>query len=436
MKIFFALNHFLPTHIAGIEIYTFNLARSLQAAGADVSVIIPHFDNAEDDHYDYDGIRVIRYAENSVEDRAMMQGKSKPAGLIHFIKILETERPDIVHFQELAQGRGISLYHMEAAAALGFNIFLTCHLSTYSCQTGHLFYKDEVPCDGLIRTTRCSNCTYHVQINSGAAGAVLATTANFFQKIGFNTTRSNSPLGTAFGLPFLIKKKKAGLQRIAAISQKIVVLSHWYAGVLETNGVTADKIYYCAQGLTGDVPEREAKAPGLPLKLVFVGRISRYKGLHLLLEAMKDIPADKLQLDIYGQVRDDDYADIWKKKAEGMDNVNWEGEIPQENVLSMLTAFDLLCLPSTFSEMSPLVIQEAFAAGIPVLASDAYGNAEQISDNENGWLFAFNSVDALKEKLEMLINDPGLIEKAKANIPDTRGFEEVAREHLEMYGGG
>ena len=60
--------------------------------------------------------------------------------------------------------------------------------------------------------------------------------------------------------------------------------------------------------------------------------------------------------------------------------------------------YDLLCVPSLSSEMSPLVIQEAFAAGIPVLASRGYGNIEQIRHGENGLVFNFNSADSLAIK--------------------------------------
>jgi glycosyltransferase involved in cell wall biosynthesis len=433
MKIFLALNHFLPTHIAGIEIYCFNLARSLKIAGAEVSVIIPHFDMPENDSYQYEGINVIRFSENSIEDRAMMQGKTKPAGLLNYANLLESERPDIVHFQELAQGRGIGIYHVEATASLGIPVYLTCHLSTYSCQTGHLFYKDQIPCDGIIRIGRCSSCTYHVQVNSGVVGKVLAKAAGFFEKIGVDTTKSNSALGTAFGFPFIIEKKKRDLLKIAGLCKNIVVLSKWYKSILEANGIPTYKMVYIAQGLAGETEEPADEQTTLPLKLVFIGRISRYKGVHLLLQAFKDLPSNKIQLDIYGQVRDDEYAMEWKQFSSSMTNVNWEGEIPQENVTAMLTGYDLLCLPSTFSEMSPMVIQEAFAAGLPVLASNVYGNAEQVKDNVNGWLFEFNNVADLKKSLTMLIDDPALIDAAKKNIPGTRGFDKVATEHLEMY---
>ena len=83
--------------------------------------------------------------------------------------------------------------------------------------------------------------------------------------------------------------------------------------------------------------------------------------------------------------------------------------------------------------MSPLVIQESFAAGIPVLASDIYGNAEQVIDNVNGWLFKFNDSKHLKMKLQQLIDDPERIRSAKQNLPAIRSFKEVAAEYEKLY---
>jgi glycosyltransferase involved in cell wall biosynthesis len=138
-------------------------------------------------------------------------------------------------------------------------------------------------------------------------------------------------------------------------------------------------------------------------------------------------------LDIYGPDAEGAYAEECRRQTAGMGNVHWKGSIAPGTVVPTLAHYDLLCLPSTFSEMSPLVIQEAFAAGIPVLASNVYGNAEQLSDGVNSWLFEFKNIASLKEKLQLLINDPVLLEQAKKRLPITRSFDAVASEHLALY---
>ena len=121
------------------------------------------------------------------------------------------------------------------------------------------------------------------------------------------------------------------------------------------------------------------------------------------------------------------------KKSMSGKNIHWMGAIPAKEVIPTLSNYHVLCLPSTFSEMSPLVIQEAFAAGLPVIASDVYGNAEQINDDSNGWLFRFKDSKHLADKLKMLLNNLGMIEKARESFPEIYGFKDVAGEHIKLY---
>jgi glycosyltransferase involved in cell wall biosynthesis len=95
--------------------------------------------------------------------------------------------------------------------------------------------------------------------------------------------------------------------------------------------------------------------------------------------------------------------------------------------------YDALCLCSTFSEMSPLVIQEAFAAGIPIIASNVYGNAEQIKNGYNGLLFGFKDAASLKEQLLRCINDPVLLIEMKKNTRAPRSFQQVGDEYYRIY---
>jgi glycosyltransferase involved in cell wall biosynthesis len=83
--------------------------------------------------------------------------------------------------------------------------------------------------------------------------------------------------------------------------------------------------------------------------------------------------------------------------------------------------------------MSPLVIQESNAAGIPVIASNVYGNAEQISHNHNGLLFEFNNVNDLREQIIRCLNERSLLQDLTKNIKPPRSFKEVGREYLDLY---
>jgi glycosyltransferase involved in cell wall biosynthesis len=78
-------------------------------------------------------------------------------------------------------------------------------------------------------------------------------------------------------------------------------------------------------------------------------------------------------------------------------------------------------------------IKEAFAAGIPVLASNVYGNADQIKHNENGLLFTFNDVASLRQQLLKCIKEKELLTQLKKNIKAPRNFKDVAVQYHLLY---
>jgi glycosyltransferase involved in cell wall biosynthesis len=206
---------------------------------------------------------------------------------------------------------------------------------------------------------------------------------------------------------------------------------------LEKNGVPVSKIVQISQGLpvrshielSPVVPRKESDV----LKVMFIGRITPFKGVDLLIDAVCRLPAETVLLDIYGKDNDDEYARNCKKQSENSGNIFWKGTLASDLVLKTMREHDILCLPSAFSEMSPLVIQEAFAAGIPVVASNVYGNAEQITDGINGWLFRFKDRLDLEYKLRFLIDNPEKVKDAGKNIHEIKQFEAVAKAYDELY---
>ncbi len=434
MKIIHCLNFFFPDHIAGTEVYTMSLIRELQKVSIESVVVIPNFGKEISDEYVTEGVRVIKYPETSVLDRELVMGKRKPDGLLYFEQLLKKETPEIVHFHEFSSSNGITQHHIHLAKQIGFKVIMTFHLSGYSCKTGNLMYKDESLCDGIIDIQKCTNCIYSVKHIPPFQKKLLLAASMLAYRLKIDTSNSDNRLGTALGFPFLINKLKKELYDLADDCDQLVVLTNWYRTILENNGIAKSKITHIAQGLPGNEEKKVEKQEftGV-LRLVYVGRISPVKGIHLLLEAMKQIPGDKISLDIYGEINQDDYAQKCIKDSELLPNVKWKGVVSQYKVVQTIAMYDILCLPSAFSEMSPIVIREAFAAGVPVLASDVYGNAEQVNDNGNGWLFKFMDSRDLFLKLTDIIDHPEKISDAKKNIPETRGFQEVATEYINLY---
>jgi glycosyltransferase involved in cell wall biosynthesis len=120
---------------------------------------------------------------------------------------------------------------------------------------------------------------------------------------------------------------------------------------------------------------------------VFVGRIEESKGLHLLCKAMAlcESPTN-LELTVFGNIVDEDYY----KRCRSIFNFEHVPPISRSELERRLIDYDVLVLPSLFSEMQSMVLLQSILQNIPVIASDAIGNVELISQFKFGYLFKYN----------------------------------------------
>ena len=130
------------------------------------------------------------------------------------------------------------------------------------------------------------------------------------------------------------------------------------------------------------------------IKLVFLGRLNPIKGLALLLSVMQKFEETDFTLDLYGPA-DKSYL-LQIQPFLTRRNICYKGMLPHDEVLQTLSQYDAMIAPSLVTEMAPLVLQEAFAAGIPAIASDVPGNAAFIKPGINGWLFESGSEESLR----------------------------------------
>ena len=433
MKIIQVLNHFLPQQTAGTEVYTWALSKELMKNGAEVKVLIPNYGKNQDESYVYDGITVHEFAEPSLVDRAIIMGFREADGLQNFKAYLEQEKPDIVHFHELAGSNGIGLPHVRAAKKQGAKIIMTFHLAKYTCQTGTLMYKGKLSCDGKISNFKCSTC-YLDKKGLKNSAILLSGISNVLYRMNIDLTKLNHPIGTLLGTCNIVDRLERKLIELVNLCDNVVCITNWYQKVLLLNGINEDKITYIGTGLPYSHPYSSlSNEKGHAIKLMFLGRISQVKGLHLLIEALELFSDSEFELSIYGSSDGTNYEHNLKEKTKGKSNIHWKGSLRQIQVNEEMQKHDLLCLCSTVCEMSPLVIQEARASGLPVLVSNVYGNKEQLEQGATGLMFEMNDITSLQQKLFELIKNPNLLKEMKSNIHHPRSFRNVAIEYLNLY---
>jgi hypothetical protein len=84
-------------------------------------------------------------------------------------------------------------------------------------------------------------------------------------------------------------------------------------------------------------------------------------------------------------------------------------------------------------ENSPFVIKEAFAAGVPVVASNLGGMAELVEDGRNGLLFEAGSSADLRRVLARLLDEPRLLSKLREGIARVKSVDEDAAWTQSVY---
>ena len=90
-------------------------------------------------------------------------------------------------------------------------------------------------------------------------------------------------------------------------------------------------------------------------------------------------------------------------------------------------------MPSVWPENSPLVVLEAFLAGLPVVAARIGGIPELVSDGTNGLLFHPGDADDLARVLARLVNEPELLPTLRRGIPSVRTIDDDIGATRRLY---
>ncbi|SEO34992.1 Glycosyltransferase involved in cell wall bisynthesis [Salinihabitans flavidus] len=158
----------------------------------------------------------------------------------------------------------------------------------------------------------------------------------------------------------------------------------------------------------GVEPERYAgQAGGAGRNLVFVGRLAAVKGIAVLLEALATLRESHpdLHLTLIGDGPERVALEGRARQLGVKGCVTFAGYRSQDEVAGTLRGSDLLVLPS-FAEGVPVVLMEAMAAGLPVVATQVAGVSELVEDGVSGRLVPPGDAGALADAIDTILRDP------------------------------
>ncbi|MCL4294786.1 MAG: glycosyltransferase family 4 protein [Anaerolineae bacterium] len=427
-----------PNHVGGTEMSTHTLARGLQQAGHNVQVICadgwydgPHHWNGEIQDV-YEGIPVTRLLINwkLAPDPCRYQYDNPLVGdYLHVY--LSSARPDVVHVTSCI---AVSAAALTAPASLGLPLVLTLTDFWFVCPRIKLITKRGECCDGHVAAWECLKCTlWGTKVYRWSSRVLpeyaVATMLRWVARQP-SLSRQSSLIGQAFDIDHRRTFLKQALQQC----DRIIVKSSYMRDVFAQHGVSFDKLVVLADGEdTSWGPAEASDHPFGVVRIGYIGHIIPPKGVHLLIQAMRQLtgPAELL---IFGDLdHDPGYTDSLRVLAGHNGRIHFKGGFPHHRIGEVLSQIDVLVVPSTWPETFCHVVREGFIAQVPVIGANIGAIPEAIEPGVNGFLFSPGDVNDLSRYLQMIIDNPQILDQLRERIPKVKTIDQQVRELTNLY---
>lgn len=385
MKILYLIHQFYPEWYTGTEKFVLNLASMMQKAGHEVKVITYSF--YKNDFYDQ-SLGNIVFKEFIFKGVPVLSIKHKviPAKLDYGLddkdlsevanEMISKEKPDVVHI-----GHSMRVSELvKVTLKLKIPFILTLTDFYLICPKFILFTSKNTLCGGPEEGKVCQNQCPELSVD------FIKSRLEVAKDILFNADLVICPSRFLAGI---FKKELPGL--------KIKIVNHGlnYSTIKrkEYRYTKNDKIVFC-----------------------YAGSLNPHKGVHVLIEAVKQLNSNNVSLKIYGSGTDKPYVNHVLTMADKDPRIEFFDVYSEDYVGEVLSNVDVVITPSLWYENYPLVLHEAFACNIPVIASNIGGMAEKVVDGKNGFLFKVGDSQHLKEVLMKVIDNPEVLNDLKRNI--------------------
>jgi glycosyltransferase involved in cell wall biosynthesis len=398
----------------------------------------------------YDGLPVVELI-NNWRCRSFEETYRPPLIGARIGQVLRAVQPDIVHIHNLLN---LSFDLPAIARAQGAPVVATLHDYSLVCPSGgQRFHRAEAHVCGEIDPDRCVRCfresPFHAQIAFGAVAAVTGapgpmrraakSLARRFPRAADRVVhaagRASFSISTAD-----IDDRLASARRLFDDVELFVAPSPSIAAEFEQLGIERRKIRVSDYG---SVPLTRSNGPadGVsrsrgPLRIGYVGTLVWHKGVHVLAEAIGQLPSGRYEVKIFGDpaVFPDYAADLRARTANLP--VAFMGAFAHDRVGEVYAQLDVLVVPSLWLENSPIVIHEAFMAGIPVIGARIGGIANLVEHGCTGLLYDPVSPQELASALRALIEQPDLLDRLTGHVraaPHVKSIADDAREWEQTY---
>jgi len=434
MRLLIAAHGYPPTHSAGAERRAERMAVWLARHGHDVEVLAVERVNApggvRKETTEQDGVVVHRLSYDLSEGDAFRNQYDHP-GLGEAIAAVLTGRGfDLVH---LVSGYLLGVPAIETPQRLGIPVVVTLTEFWFLCPRLNLIRRSGALCSGPESDTKCARCL----LEDMRRFRMLAEWPPALQRAAWNAV---GRLPRHANMVQRIGERRRRLLGALASADVVICPSDYLRAMFGRCGVDTGRFTFMRQGITKPAVARPApaRAAGAPLRVGFIGQLKAHKGVDLLVDAVERMlgAGHDVTLDLWGsETEEPDYVAGLKARTAGRPAVRWNGRYTGAFVWEVLSAIDVLVVPSRWYENSPNAILEAYEAKVPVVATNLGGMAELVEAGRTGLLFALNDAADLRTQLEHLATEPGLLESLRRNLPPVKSVDDEMRDLVGIYAG-
>lgn len=425
---------FLPDSHAGVEVYTLRLARGLLARGHAARVLTARLRPGRPQNARLDGVEAGIPVAGIVQNypyRGLPEAARDPAVDRVVGAVLDEVRPDLVAVQTLA-GLGVGVIHEARRRRIRVAVHL--HDAWWSCASGgQRRRRDGALCLPVDRALcgACFAAWTHTEGPLERAGRWLAGRLpgrpdalhrGFLAlppavREGLRTLNQSgalrrvqaTPVEHSVGISPAIEARAAACSEALGMADAIVSPTRFLAESLLSDGLVIGRWRHVPTGVP-KAPSRRTASPRL--RATFLGTLVPHKGPQVFADAVAELPG--VQARAVGPAPFAAFAAELTPRSRGALSV--EPPLPPEEVPELLAQTDVLVVPSTWAENAPLVVLEARAAGVPVLATDLGGLPELVQDGVDGRLIPAGDAVALRAWLTAWIGDRGQLERLAATV--------------------
>jgi len=286
-----------------------------------------------------------------------------------FTTLLRQSRPDVVHVHNTFPLISPSI--LWACQRERVPVVHTLHNYRLLCP-GANFIRDGKPCE---------DCTQ----------------GSIWQSVAHGCYRDSRPQTAAVALMLSVHRAKKTWTHAV---DRYIVLTEFAKSRYVNAGFAPEKISVKPNCVDPD----PGKRTGEPAYALFVGRVSEQKGVPTLLKAWRQLPKH-CALRIVG---DGPFSEEMESqvRSEGLSNISFTGRLPRERVIEEMKSARFVVFPSQLYENMPLTIIEAFACGVPVLASKLGAMQEMVSQDRTGLFFQAGDVEDLARTAKLAWEQP------------------------------